>query len=76
MMTRHWTNQLAWCVVLLGLAQHVHGQSKGETDWPAYGNDPGGMRYSPLRQIDAPNVGEAACGMDVSSRDVSDGSNG
>jgi membrane-bound PQQ-dependent dehydrogenase (glucose/quinate/shikimate family) len=29
-----------------------------QTDWPAYGHDPGGMRYSPLRQIDLRNVGK------------------
>ncbi len=29
----------------------------GQTDWPVYGNDPGAMRYSRLRQIDAGNVG-------------------
>ena len=28
-----------------------------QTDWPSYGNDPGAMRYSDLRQIDAGNVG-------------------
>ncbi len=27
-----------------------------QTDWPSYGNDPGAMRYSLLRQIDAGNV--------------------
>ena len=26
------------------------------TDWPTYGHDPGGMRYSPLAQIDVSNV--------------------
>ncbi|HVF61786.1 MAG TPA: pyrroloquinoline quinone-dependent dehydrogenase [Thermoanaerobaculia bacterium] len=26
-------------------------------EWPAYGNDPGGSRYSPLAQIDRGNVG-------------------
>ncbi len=26
-------------------------------DWPAFGNDAGGSQYSPLRQIDARNVG-------------------
>ena len=25
-------------------------------DWPAYGRDPGGVRYSPLDQINAKNV--------------------
>jgi quinoprotein glucose dehydrogenase len=27
-----------------------------QTDWPNYGNDRGGMRYSPLRQINRDNV--------------------
>jgi quinoprotein glucose dehydrogenase len=27
-----------------------------QTDWPAFGNDPGARRYSTLRQIDARNV--------------------
>ena len=27
-----------------------------QTDWPAYGHDPGGMRYSPLKQINTKNV--------------------
>ncbi|HEX9726732.1 MAG TPA: pyrroloquinoline quinone-dependent dehydrogenase [Vicinamibacteria bacterium] len=26
------------------------------SEWPSYGNDPGGMRYSPLDQIDKSNV--------------------
>lgn len=30
----------------------------GQTDWPVYGHDPGGMRYSPLKQITAANVGK------------------
>lgn len=29
---------------------------RGPVDWPAVGNDPGGMRYSPLKQIDRSNV--------------------
>lgn len=32
----------------------------GQTDWPAYGHDPGGMRYSPLKQIDPKNVSKLA----------------
>jgi quinoprotein glucose dehydrogenase len=27
-----------------------------QTDWPVYGHDPGGMRYSPLKQIDTKNA--------------------
>lgn len=28
----------------------------GQTDWPVFGHDPGGMRYSPLKQINVRNV--------------------
>src|ERR1700746_1607369 len=27
-------------------------------DWPVTGGDPGGMRYSPLREVDRSNVGD------------------
>ncbi len=30
----------------------------GQTDWPNTGNDPGAMRYSPLKQINAGNVSQ------------------
>src|SRR5215470_18838583 len=32
--------------------------AKQESDWPAYGLDPGGSRYSPLSQINRGNVGQ------------------
>src|SRR5262245_65884877 len=32
--------------------------AKQESDWPAYGRDPGGSRYSPLSQINRGNVGQ------------------
>jgi quinoprotein glucose dehydrogenase len=51
-------------------------EKKVETDWPAYGNDPGGMRYSPLRQMDAANVGKLRVAWTFQTKDVSDGSNG
>jgi quinoprotein glucose dehydrogenase len=34
------------------------GGAKQEGDWPAYGRDPGGSRYSPLSQINRGNVGK------------------
>src|SRR5580693_4964637 len=33
---------------------------RSQTDWPSYGNDPGAMRYSTARQIDAVNVQKLA----------------
>src|SRR5215470_14250467 len=34
------------------------GDAKQESDWPAYGRDAGGSRYSPLAQINRGNVGQ------------------
>src|SRR5438093_10529431 len=42
--------------VTLCLAAMARGQSVPDSGWPAYGNDPGGTRYSPARQIDRSNV--------------------
>ncbi len=33
-------------------------RSHAEKDWPAYGNDSGGMRYSTLKQINPNNVAQ------------------
>jgi quinoprotein glucose dehydrogenase len=43
--------RLVLLLVLLGT------RGFAQTDWPNFGNDPGAMRYSPLHQIDAGNVG-------------------
>src|SRR4051794_40117800 len=32
----------------------------GSTEWPTYGHDPGGMRFSPLTQITPANVAQLA----------------
>jgi glucose dehydrogenase len=45
--------RILFSIALAGaLVPALHGQ----TDWPAYGHDPGGMRYSPLKQINTTNV--------------------
>jgi glucose dehydrogenase len=31
-------------------------RASAQTDWPMFGHDPGGMRYSPLKQINTTNV--------------------
>jgi len=44
-------------LAVLGLVMPVlHAQN----DWPGYGHDPGGQRYSPLKQINASNVAKLA----------------
>jgi quinate dehydrogenase (quinone) len=40
------------CGIAIGQAAAVNAGQ----DWPAYGHDPGGMRYSPLKQINRSNV--------------------
>src|SRR5712691_4683283 len=42
-----------WALVIAGLVlPTLHAQN----DWPAYGHDPGGQRFSPLKQINTKNV--------------------
>ena len=43
-------------------------------DWPYYGGDAGGSRYSPLTQIDRSNVGELKVSWEYHTGDISDGS--
>ena len=48
-----------WLLLFLSLAWLVsttRAQSKPDTGWPTYSNDPGGTRYSPASQIDRNNV--------------------
>lgn len=68
--------QFALWLVVFGPACCALAQAKHETDWPAYGNDPGGMRYSSLRQIDPSNVTKLHVAWTFHTRDISDGSNG
>src|SRR5271165_3904133 len=43
-------------------------------DWPYYGGDAGGSRYSPLTQIDKSNVAELKVAWEYHTGDISDGS--
>lgn len=48
------------CVIAIGIALSASlgsAQSAG-TDWPAYGNDAGSTKFSPLKQITPANVGK------------------
>ena len=51
-------------------------QDTKPSDWPAYGNDPGGMRYSPLAQINRENVAKLKVAWIFHTGDVSEGRNG
>jgi glucose dehydrogenase len=47
--------------------------SAAAQEWPSYGNDPGGSRYSPLDQIDRSNVTRLRPAWEFRSGDWSDG---
>src|ERR1700678_2812258 len=49
-------------------------QVSGDAEWPSYGNDPGGMRYSQLSQINRENVSRLKVAWIFHTGDVSDGS--
>ncbi len=40
----------------LAAAATLAGAAFGQSDWPTFGHDPGGTRYSTLKQVDASNV--------------------
>jgi len=68
------------CVDLVGTAgrsanpaDRNHASSQVD-DWPYYGHDAGGMRYSPLTQINRQNVAQLKVAWVFHTGDVSDGS--
>lgn len=60
---------LSWA----SLALCAHGQNSKESDWPNYGNDPGGMRHSSLTQINRENVAKLKVAWVYHTGDISDG---
>jgi quinoprotein glucose dehydrogenase len=54
----------------------ARGQVSSGAEWPNYGNDPGGMRYSALAQINRENVAKLKVAWIFHTGDVSDGSGG
>ncbi len=53
---RHLLPSIAKAIVLGGCIAGPRGGRDVQDDWPTYGNDAGGTRYSPLTQIDRGNV--------------------
>lgn len=58
------------CVILV--CPTARGQVSRDTEWPTYGNDPGGMRYSPLLQINRENVSKLKVAWTFHVGDVSE----
>jgi quinoprotein glucose dehydrogenase len=53
-----WLIASAWFVT--GAATGVHDAQRAAREWPSYGGDPGGMKYSGLAQIDRSTVANLA----------------
>jgi len=58
------------------LALAAQGQPVDADDWPYYGHDAGGMRYSPLTQITRANVSRLKVAWVFHTGDLSEGVNG
>src|SRR5712692_8541174 len=72
--------RLLWLLIVLSLPglfsnpSRNHARSAADGDWPYYGHDPGGMRYSPLSQINRENVSTLRVAWIFHTGDISDGS--
>jgi len=64
---------LCFTLLALGAAPWLSGQA---VDWPNPGNDPGGMKYSPLKQITPSNVNKLARAWTYDSGDTGGGFRG
>lgn len=60
------------CLGILGTKESRSGAPVD--DWPHYGHDPGGMRYSPLNEINRDNVSQLKVAWVFHTGDISDGS--
>jgi membrane-bound PQQ-dependent dehydrogenase (glucose/quinate/shikimate family) len=71
-------SRLSCCVFFLVAMTSLGagGQTFSNTEWPNYGNDPGGQRYSALTQINRENVAKLKVAWVFHTGDISDGSQG
>jgi membrane-bound PQQ-dependent dehydrogenase (glucose/quinate/shikimate family) len=65
---------VVWCANSPNGIQDRTGIPRG--DWPYYGHDPEGTRYSPLRQIDRKNVSRLKVAWVFHTGDISEGNDG
>ncbi len=63
-------------LITLCLAPYARPQEHRESDWPNYGNDPGGMRHSSLTQINRQTVAKLKVAWIYHTSDISDGHDG
>lgn len=70
------TTALIALVVALACAGATRSLSQSSDDWPYYGHDAGGMRYSPLTQINRENVANLRVAWTFHVGDISEGGGG
>ena len=73
-MRKHFQFRLVVVVCLALASLDASGQTPARVEWVNYGNDPGGMRYSSLTQINRDNVSTLHVAWLYHTGDVSDGS--
>lgn len=73
-MREHFQFRLVVVVCLALASLDASGQTSARVEWVNYGNDPGGMRYSSLTQINRDNVSTLQVAWLYHTGDVSDGS--
>lgn len=73
-MRKHFQFRLVVVVCLALASLDASGQTSARVEWVNYGNDPGGMRYSSLTQINRDNVSTLQVAWLYHTGDVSDGS--
>src|SRR5271156_5279216 len=66
----------ALVLALINPGFYAHSQVQSESDWPNYGNDPGGMRHSALSQINRENVARLKVAWIYHTGDISAGHDG
>jgi quinoprotein glucose dehydrogenase len=74
---RRLPNYACGCAVALAMLAPcicIQAQSPQNGDWPNYGNDPGGMRYSTLTQINRETVAKLKVAWVFHTGDIADGS--
>jgi quinoprotein glucose dehydrogenase len=75
------TTKIFWTATTLALLANFNISAEEQRshrpgDWPSYGNDPGGMRFSPLTQIERGNVTQLKTAWIFHTGDTSDGRDG
>jgi len=63
-------------LLLASICVGSRAQTPQNSDWPNYGNDPGGMRHSALAQINQDNVSKLKVAWVFHTGDISDGRDG